>query len=239
MIGPYKLNTLYVGDSLELTKSIPDESVDITITSPPYNLGSRYANVTKGAIQGKWGRVIQYDAFQDNLSDADYVIQQQTILRELWRITKPTGAIYYNHKPRIQKGKVDLRFQLIPQEVNIRQLIVWQRPKGHNFNRGYYVPSYEWIFLLAKPNYQLKPKHSGLGDVWYMKPSKKDHPAPFPIELPRNAIQCSEFSNVVFDPYMGSGTTAEAAIELGCNWLGFELIESIAEGTRNTLNERL
>lgn len=220
-----ELNKIYFGDCLELMKGIPDESVDITVTSPPYNLGSRYANQSPKAIQGKWSRVIQYDDYQDNMPEDEYVDWQRNILCELWRITKPSGAIYYNHKPRIQKGEVWDRFNLIPDGIKKRQVIIWKRPKGHNFNRGYFVPSYEWIFLLAKEDYKLKKGQSGYGDVWELNPARNDHDAPFPIDIPLIAISSSDNCEIVFDPFMGSGTTALAANALEKKWIGCELTE--------------
>lgn len=220
-----ELNKIYACDCLQLMRELPDECVDITVTSPPYNLGSRYANQTDRAIQGKWSRVIQYDDYQDNMSENDYVEWQQSVLRELWRITKSTGAIYYNHKPRIQKGVVWDRFNLIPPEITKRQVIIWRRPKGHNFNKGYFVPSYEWIFLLAKKDYKLRKGQSGYGDVWEISPARNDHAAPFPIDIPLRAISASANCNVVFDPFIGSGTTALAAEVLRKEWFGVELTQ--------------
>lgn len=226
MIGPFELNTVVVGDSRELLKRLPDESVDIVVTSPPYNLGSRYANQSGGAIQGKWSRVIQYDDYQDNMVEEDYRRWQRETILELWRVIKSDGAIYYNHRPRIQKGEVWHRFDLIPDDVVLRQVIVWKRPKGHNFNRGYYVPSYEWIFLIAKPGYKLAKGCSGYGDVWEMNPARNDHPAPYPLELPMRAIGSSnQKAGIVLDPFAGSGTTLEAARIQGFDYLGFELTE--------------
>lgn len=224
-IGPYQLNTIVTGDATKLIQAVPDESVDVIITSPPYNLGSRYAGASDKAIQGKWGRVIQYDDYQDNMPEAEYRDWQRFMLCQFWRVIKPTGAIFYNHRPRIQDGQVWDRFDLIPAGINKRQVIIWKRPKGHNFNEGYFVPSYEWLFLLAKPGYKLNPGCSGFGDVWEFPPAQNEHPAPFPLALPLRAIASSANCRVVLDPFMGSGTTAEAAITEGCNFIGFELTE--------------
>lgn len=224
-LGDFELNQIYTGDATELIRAVPNESVDLVVTSPPYNLGSRYANQTDKAIGGKWSRVIQYDDYQDNMPEAEYREWQRRIIRELWRVIKPTGAIYYNHRPRIQDGQVWDRFDLIPPEIAKRQVIIWKRPKGHNFNEGYFVPSYEWLFLLAKPGYKLRPGCSGYGDVWEFPPAQNDHPAPFPLALPLRAISSSANCKIVLDPFMGSGTTAEAAITEGCKFIGFELTE--------------
>lgn len=236
MIGPYELDTIVVGNSTELIEAVPDESVDLVVTSPPYNLGDRYAGQSPAAIGGKWTRVIQYDEYQDNLPEDEYREWQQGMLRQMWRVLKPTGAIFYNHRPRIQNGQVQHRLDLIPAEVCLRQIIVWERPGGHNFNPGYFVPSYEWIFLIAKPEFRLLD--SGWSDVWQMDPPDNDHPAPFPLELPFRAIKCSANVQIVLDPYIGSGTTGEAARLLSKNYLGFELVEAYAEQARLKISGR-
>ena len=242
-LGPYLLGPnnenqgIYDGDVRDLLPLVPSESIDVVVTSPPYNLGSRYANQGGGAIQGKWSKVIQYDDYQDNLPEDEYRDWQQDVISELWRVIKPTGAIFYNHRPRIQKGSVWHRLDLLPGNVTLRQIIVWKRPKGHNFNRGYFVPSYEWIFLSAKEHFELGPGQSGISDVWEFSPKRgSDHPAPFPIDLPLRAIQASGHCEIVLDPFIGEGTTAEAAIMLGKQILGFELIPRWAEKARTQIH---
>lgn len=229
---------IYAGDSRNLLPAVPDESVDLVVTSPPYNLGSRYANQSEGAIQGKWSKVIQYDDYQDNMPEDEYREWQRWTILQLWRIIKPTGAIYYNHRPRIQNGESWHRFDLIPEGVTLRQVIIWKRPKGHNFNEGYFVPSYEWIFLLAKPGYRLNKGWSGQGDVWEFSPQNgSEHPAPFPLDLPLRAIQASYGCEVVLDPFMGEGTTAKAAKQLGKKWIGFDLIDRWAARSRREIRK--
>lgn len=232
-------DNIVVGDATQLIKTLPDDSIDLVVTSPPYNLGSRYANVSGRAIQGKWSRVIQYGTYTDDMEEDDYVAWQRGIIRELWRVIKPTGAIYYNHRPRIQQGRVLHRIDLIPDDVTLRQIIVWVRPKGHNFNIQYHVPSYEWIFLISKEAFALSD--SGLGDVWEMNPTtsaKSDgHVAPFPIDIPMRAINTACNVEVVLDPFIGSGTTAVAAKQLGKHWVGFELDEAVASKARARINQ--
>jgi len=237
-------NVIHTGDCLQSLSVIPSNSIDLTVTSPPYNLGGKTGNM------GKWSRDIVYDDYQDNRPVDEYISWQREILSELWRVTKETGAIYYNHKPRIQNGIVDTRLNLIPPHIPIRQIIIWNRPKGHNFNRGYFVPSYEFIFVLAKRKYQLGKGQSGYGDVWTLNPARNDHHAPFPIDIPLRAISASDNCEIVLDPFMGSGTTALAANALGKKWIGMELtqkwvdysykrIEDETESVKNNLPEYL
>jgi DNA modification methylase len=103
-------------------------------------------------------------------------------------------------------------------------MIVWARAGGMNFSRSYFVPSYEVVFLIAKADFRLVKKASGLSDVWTIQQARdNEHPAPFPVELARRAIASVDPGLTVFDPFLGSGTTAVAAEALGRKWFGCEL----------------
>lgn len=66
----------------------------------------------------------------------------------------------------------------------VRQIIIWQRKGGLNFNPGYFVPTYEVIYLIAKKKFRLAPKANGAGDVWSLtQEMNNDHPAAFPVKL--------------------------------------------------------
>ena len=66
----------------------------------------------------------------------------------MMRVLKPTGAIFYNHKWRIQKGLLQDRADIV-NDFPVRQIIIWQRAGGINFNPGYFLPTYEVIYLIA------------------------------------------------------------------------------------------
>jgi len=235
--------TIYHNRWEDVLPTLPSRSIDLVVTSPPYNLGSRYANASPKSMQGKWSRIIQYGDYDDNLPEDIYCQQQQSLLRELWRLIKDTGAIFYNHRPRIQNGLCDPRIGLIPSELQLRQLIVWKRPKGHNFNDGYFVPSYEFIFLLAKPAFVLNKGCCGMGDVWEMSPATAEqdhgHPAPFPEEFPMRAINSSANVEVVLDPYLGSGSTLRAAKNLGKCGVGIDINEGYCRLAAQRLGQEI
>jgi modification methylase len=139
----------------------------------------------------------------------------------MMRLIKDDGAIFYNHKFRIQQGKLLTRMDIID-EFPLRQMIIWNRKCGMNFNANYFLPVYEVIFLIAKPKFKLKKGH-GLSDVWEVKPEKNNaHPAPFPLELPTKAIG-STTAQTVLDPFLGSGTTAIACHNLKRKFIGSEI----------------
>ena len=219
------LNQIICGDTLEVMKSMPSESIDLVVTSPPYNLKNSTGNGMKDGRGGKWKNaalVKGYSHYDDNMPHDKYVEWQRNCLAEMMRLLKNDGAIFYNHKWRVQDGLLQDR-QDIVNGFPVRQIIVWRRKGGINFNPGYFLPTYEVIYLITKPNFFLSPKANAFGDVWeFTQEMNNSHPAPFPIAL---ASRCVESTNaqVILDPFMGSGTTAVAAKRLGRNYIGIDL----------------
>lgn len=224
---------LYLGDCRDILPTLPD--VDAVITSPPYNMGGspwpHLGNWKQGDSAGgksKWrngsdaASGVQYGAHQDNMPWPDYVAWQREIIARLWALTEPNGCIFYNHKPRVIGARLWLPTELLPDDAILRQNIVWARPGGMNFNPTAFVPTHEWVMLLAHPPFRLRNRAvSGLGDVWQIAPDKNDHPAPFPLALPKRALEGID-AQTILDPFMGSGTTGVAALQMGRSFIGIE-----------------
>jgi site-specific DNA-methyltransferase (adenine-specific) len=144
---------------------------------------------------------------------------QRGCLEEMMRVVAEDGAIFYNHKWRVQNGLIQNREDIVA-GFPVRQIIIWKRSGGFNFNESFFLPTYEVIYLIAKRGFKLVRGASGLTDVWqFPQESKNQHPAPFPLELPLRCIK-STAAKVVLDPFMGSGTTAVAARQLGRSYVG-------------------
>lgn len=218
--------TLYCGDCREILPTLSDGSVDIAFTSPPYNLGEGMED--KGGLRvghagSKWrdGKLrAGYGAHDDALPYPEYVAWQREILSQLWRVV--SGAVYYNHKARIVRR--ELRHPLTIVNLPVRQVITWDRGAGFNCMNGAYMPVSELIVLCAKPAWSLRDKSaSAIGDVWRIPAvADAEHPASFPLELPRRALETSGAQSVI-DPFMGSGTTGVAAVKLGRKFIGIEI----------------
>jgi site-specific DNA-methyltransferase (adenine-specific) len=225
---------IYLGDCLEVMSVLPSSSVGLCLTSPPYNLreGNKYKRCA-GYKKSKWDRVSVllngYDGHPDDLPYAEYVEWQKSVLLECWRLLDDCGAIFYNHKPRVVKGEVRLPTLLNP-GLPLRQIVIWDRGGGYNYTVSAYVPVCEWVLILAKENFRLRNQQaSGAGDVWRIPAeSNTEHPAPFPYALAVRAIE-SVTAKVVLDPFMGSGTTLLAAMNLGREVIGIEKSERYCE----------
>jgi hypothetical protein len=164
------------------------------------------------------------------MDQVEYDSWQWRVLSLLWQIIPNDGAIFYNHKQRIEHGLVRLPLGMnfgIP----LRQIITWDRGTGIGVNRRHYCSVSEFIFLFAKPDFML-PNHSasGVGDVWRlgMAQDKWEHPAPFPLALPQRVIDTTSARSVL-DPFAGSGTTLLAAKLAGIPSVGIEKSEAYCE----------
>ncbi len=219
------LNKILCGDAIKMMKKIPDSSIDLIVTSPPYNLKNSTGNGMKDGRGGKWANAALqkgYTHHSDCMPHDEYVRWQRDCLTEMLRIIPDNGAIFYNHKWRVQGGLLQDR-QDIVEGFPVRQIIIWRRKGGFNFNPGYFVPTYEVIYLIAKPKFKLAPKANGYGDVWeFTQEMNNDHPAAFPVSLIDRIISSTEAKNVL-DPFMGSGTTAISALNFKKNFVGIEL----------------
>ena len=228
-----ELNKIYCMDVLEGLRQLDDNSIDLIITSPPYNKAG-LNGIQKGK---KWNGTIDYndDVSVDMLPEDKYQEWQIEILNECFRVLKTDGSLFYNHKNRIIKGRGEISNPyswIIKSPFRVRQEIVWDRGSTNDVNRRRYLPCTEKVYWLTKSN---KPKFDRKIDTPFKKevwpfPFEKNtkHPAPFPIELPNNIIHCCKIDNeklVILDPFMGSGTVALSAIKNDCDYIGFELFQ--------------
>lgn len=240
MLDPSEFtNRILCGDAVRLMKRMPDACVDLAVTSPPYNLKNSTGNGMKDGRGGKWANaalVNGYSHHTDDLPHHEYVSWQRAALTEMMRLLNNDGAIFYNHKWRVQNGLLQDRQDIVA-GFPVRQIIIWKRKGGINFNAGYFLPTYEVIYLIAKPKFRLVPKANAYGDVWeFMQEMNNPHPAAFPEALIERVIG-STSAQLVLDPFVGSGTTAVAARRLGRDYVGIDISPDYCRMARRRLNE--
>lgn len=233
--------TLYHGDSEMIVSDWLNEYAQpdfgqIVVTSPPYNMGLTPGGNGRGmyrpSASRKGGRF--RDGYDDSHDDAmpqdEYDDWQRRTLGLLWELIPEDGAIFYNHRQRVEHGKVRLPLGMdFP--IPLRQIITWDRKTGIGPNLRHYCSVAEWILLFAKSEFRLvSHSASGEGDVWRLGQAQEDygHPAPFPLSLPMRAI-ASTGSRSVLDPYAGTGTTLVAATLAGIRGVGIEKSERYCE----------
>lgn len=216
-------NRIYIGDTLQTLRSFPDDFFDITVTSPPYN---------KRGIAGGLVAEVKYKASSDTQNENAYQIDQTDVLNELYRVTKPFGHVFYNHKLRWVGGVMIHPLEWIfgtKWISNIRQEIVWDRNIAANIRGWRFWQTEERIFWLQKGiavGEELKSKHAKMSSVWKIRPEMRaEHPAPFPIQLPTRCIYsiADDATGLnILDPYAGSGTTLMAAKLMKHNYVGID-----------------
>lgn len=226
------LNIIYNEDCLATLSRMPDNSIDLVVTSPPYNKGW-YAN--KNAKQsdvwgGLNGRKIAYDVYNDEMPPEDYENWQRTILSECMRVLKPTGSISYNHKDIIYNGLV-----VVPKWVYdypLREQIIWDRGSSPMIDPRYFMPINEWIYWIVKDPKKVhfdKERSAYRTNIWRINVEKNPHPAPFPLKLVNSIIaSCTPPQGIIYDPFMGSGTTALSTLNVGGerSYIGSEISEA-------------
>lgn len=229
------LVTIYHAAAEDILPSLDSESVDIGVTSPPYNMGLKpggngrgmYAASRTGSKAGRFRD--GYGTHGDDLPQETYDIWQRQTIAQMWRIAHK--AVFYNHRPRVEHGRLRLPLGLDFGPAIMRQIIIWDRGTGIDVNLRTYCTRQEWIVLLAKPAFSLVDHAaSGMGDIWRMGMATEEmqHPAPFPVSLPARAIATTGARSVL-DPFLGSGTTLVAAKAAGIRGIGIEIEERWCE----------
>ena len=226
------------GDTLLKLKELLDNSVDMGVTSPPYNKQEN----KKGWLVAN----VKYDSSSDKKNETVYQQEQIDVLNELYRIIKPGGSFFYNHKIRWERGILLHPISwLLKTKWNLRQEIIWDREIAANIRGWRFWQVEERIYWLQKPKNnkdligeELKSKHALLTSIWRIRPEQKiNHPAPFPIELPTRCIYSimNDKKGIIIDPYAGSGTTLVSAKLLGHDYIGIEISKEYIK----TAEERL
>ncbi len=216
---------------------LPDDSIDLIVTSPPYNLSQR----TKQ--RGKLHNMTGYDGFSDNISEGEYQHQQIALLNACCRALTPGGSMFYNHKPRHVDGvEINPHTWIALSDCELYQTIVWQRKSTMNHERRYQWPVHEYIFHLYPPGTlpRVNLSCAEWTSIWtidWSENRKNSHPAPYPEELVQRCItlaNCQE-GEIVLDPFLGSGITAMMAVLNGLHFVGYELSEKYIKSAMNRI----
>jgi modification methylase len=225
---------LYQGDCLEVMKALPDECVDLIITSPPYNLGKTH-HTGNNTFKS-------YSEYNDDMPEAIYQQWQIEVLKECFRILKPTGSLFYNHKNRIKNGVQITPYEwLLKTDFVIKQEIVWQNG-SQNFDKIRFYPMTERVYWLAKSaNTKM---HNAINHhdfftraEWQPVGTKGEHKRAYPVKMCEDIISCFDGAETILDPYMGSGTTGVAALKAGRNFIGIELDSTYFQSAQKRLSE--
>jgi DNA modification methylase len=231
---------IYNEDCLTTMSRMEDNSIDLIVTSPPYN-NWRNKRVQKSR-EDYWKRTrIDYDNFDDKMSDEDYENWQIKILNECIRVLKPTGTICYNHKDTIYNFEVTSPLQwIMKSDAKLRQTVIWDRCGMQAYNPVRYYRFEEYVYVLGKgqKNFKWNKECARYGSIWRIPPSrnKHGHPATFPEELVKRCVESfTDSDDIVYDPFMGSGTTAIVCKSMNRQYIGSEISKNYCETAENRL----
>lgn len=210
---------------------LDDETIDVIITSPPYNLGQDCWPM------GGDGRVPREDGigYQDNLQEEDYQYWQLNCLKEIFRVAKVGASLFYNHKVRIKDGVAIHPMGWIGSPENpwtLRQEIIWDRGSTHNHSALLFWPEDERIYWMTKGKPRIESDSIGMSTVWkeHGPVAGTWHPAPFTEKLPKMCFDALGLkSAVVLDPFAGSCTVLKVALELGYDAIGVDVSKQYLE----------
>jgi len=211
---------LYLGNSLELLKEIPDKSIDAIITDPPYNTGMKQQN---------GGRLKNF--FNDSYSKEEYYNLVEKVCTESYRVLKENKAVYIF----INWKQVGLWIDLLGKVgFNVKNVIVWDKVI-HSLNYQNYAYRYELIIYATKGKFELNNKSNSdlrnrfFTDVWRIQRKLSNEPDSIhetikPLEVLRVPLLHSTKENdIVLDMFLSSGSTAVACKQLKRRFIGIEI----------------
>ena len=214
---PNKKYNIYLNDCLDAFKKLDDLSIDLIITSPPYNLGNTHHTGNK-----------KHQPYNDNMPEKKYQETQIKMLDECFRVLKNDGSMIYNHKNRIKKGLQISPYEwLFKSKFVIKQELVWIN-RSQNFDKIRFYPWTERVYWLSKsPNTKLINtinKHDVFDwNEWRPVGTQGSHKRAFPEKFVADMLNVFPDAKIILDPYMGSGTTGAVALNKGRNFIGFEI----------------
>jgi site-specific DNA-methyltransferase (adenine-specific) len=228
-----RIDTIFKTSSEEM-RELPDCSVHLMVTSPPYNVGKEYDN---------------------DLTLEEYLAFLKRVWKETLRVLVPGGRACINVANVGRKPYIPLHASIMRDMIDLgflmRGEIIWDKAASASTSTAWgswqsatnptLRDTHEYILVFSKGSYR-RDKMDGrkstiskeeflefTKSVWGFPSEsarKVGHPAPFPVELPYRLIQLYTFSDeIVLDPFMGSGQTALAALKAGRRYVGYELSE--------------
>jgi site-specific DNA-methyltransferase (adenine-specific) len=237
-----ELNKIYNEDCLDTMKCIPDNFVDLVITSPPYNMNLRIRKGQYCSRQLVKEFSTKYKNYDDNLSIEAYYQLHSQILQELLRVSK---IIFYN--VAIVTGNKRAIFRIIGNFSNdLKEIIIWDKKYAQPaMHTGILNRQSELILVFERSNAisRVFTKHNfsrgTISDIWQISRGKKlavEHGAVFPEELVEEILlNFSRTNDIIYDPFMGTGTVARVCSKMKCSFIGSEINKEYCDFANQSL----
>lgn len=226
-----KPNNIYLGDSYELIKDIPDKSVDLIVTDPPYEISGLHSG-QHGIFKKRGGHRYEQELLDSNLHKGIDL----KILDDFVRVMKKINIYLWCNKEQIY----DYLTYFVKERKCNWEMIIWAKENPAPFLNGHYLKDKEYCLYFWEKGVKVNPTWESGKTVYISKVNITDknnygHPCIKPIEIIENLIKNSG-GGVIFDPFVGSGTTCLAAKHLNCNYIGFEINERYYKIATDRLN---
>ncbi|AHI61232.1 Modification methylase BamHII [Vibrio phage SHOU24] len=217
-------------DCLSAMRKLEDSSVDLVLTSPPYNMNLRIRNGKYCSRQIVKEISTKYKAFDDNLPMDKYFEFNKSVINECLRVS---DLVFYN--VQILTGNKPALFRLMGEfHDKLKEVIVWDKINAQPAIGANVMNSQFELILVLQDSYPesrafktAQFDRGTLSNHWQIKRGKKvhkEHGAVFPEELADRVISnFSKVGDVILDPFMGTGTTGASAVKLDRSFIGIEL----------------
>ena len=238
-----EVNKIFNESCLETLKRIPDNFIQAVITSPPYNMNLRIRKGEYCSRQLVKEISTKYDGFDDNLPIDEYNKFHSDVLKELLRVS---NLVFY--VIQIVTGSKRSIFKMIGDfSENLKDIIIWDKGYAEPAIQEQVLNRRSELILVFEKDYPISRqfrssvfKRGSLNDVWEIARERKrskdqTHGATFPEKLVKTIIEnFTKKGDVIYDPFLGTGTTAVVAKKLDRKYLGSELLKSYyAQATKN------
>lgn len=227
-----EINKIYCESNLETMARMPDGFVDYTLTSPPYNIKNE--------------RIAKYEDFSDDFNELEYYNQQVELITNLLRVTKK--HIFYNIQ-MVSGNKLALHKLMGYFADKIKEVIIWQKVGQPAISEKVFNSAFEYILVFSNDSPEkryfsdAKFKRWTQSNIFKIKnthnnPYSDVHKAIMPLDIPRYFMgHFGESNDLWYDPYMGTGTTAVAALKESRQYVGSEISTKYLEISERRINE--
>ena len=228
--------TLHNVDCMEYMKTLQDNFFDLIVTSPPYNMRTRVRNGEYTTREKSEHFSKKYNNFDDALSIDEYFKFHSEAIKEMLRLSK---VIIYNIQ--IVTGSKEALFKMIGLfHKEIKDIVIWDKGHGQPAMHDGVLNKATELILILEPNAKagrcfntFNFERGTLSDIWRIPREQSEvsgHSATYPVRLAETAIiNFSKTGDLVFDPFMGTGTTGIAALMHDRKFYGCELDEDYFE----------
>lgn len=239
---------------------IPDGSISLMVTSPPYNIDISYGN--------KWNKrkIIESKGvkYEDSVPEEEYRSMLKKVIGETMRVISDDGSVYLNMKNRYHDNQIVPPFWILDyfHDMHLKNILIWSFDWGGATEKRF-SSRYEYIFFFTKnkknwtfnlddikiPSLNYRPdryksQYKNPSDVWKIplvsgnSSERTSHPAQYPEKMIERIIKvATKKGDIILDPFMGSGTTAIVAKKLKRHYIGYEINKEYIKIAKKRLNK--